>query len=122
VANPIDQNELPFSGSSYAFIGRDHGDVGISFFLVDTEPGNGPALHRHQYAEVFIVQDGKASFTVGDETVEATGGQIVVVHAGQPHRFVNSGDGQLRLTAIHGNDHFVTEWLAAENGPNPWKS
>jgi mannose-6-phosphate isomerase-like protein (cupin superfamily) len=37
------------------------------------------------------VQEGELTFTVGDETVEATGGQIVIALAGTPHKFVNSG-------------------------------
>ncbi len=39
-------------------------------------------LHRHPYEEVFVVQEGTATFTAGDETIEAKGGQVVVVPAG----------------------------------------
>jgi mannose-6-phosphate isomerase-like protein (cupin superfamily) len=35
-------------------------------------------LHRHPYAEVFLVQEGNATFTVGEDTIDVTGGQIVV--------------------------------------------
>ena len=39
---------------------------------------------------------------------------------GEAHGFINSGDGELRLTAIHGAGQFDTEWLA---GPDPaWTS
>jgi mannose-6-phosphate isomerase-like protein (cupin superfamily) len=47
-----------------------------------------------------VVQEGEATFTVGDATIEATGGQIVVVPAGVPHKFVNSGTGPLRQVDI----------------------
>jgi mannose-6-phosphate isomerase-like protein (cupin superfamily) len=68
-------------------------------------------LHRHPYAEIFVVQDGEATFTVGDDTMEASGGQILIAPAGVPHKFVNSGGGPLRQLDIHLSDHFVTEWL-----------
>jgi len=57
------------------------------------------------------VQEGSATFTVGEETIGVTGGQIVVAPAGVPHKFVNSGAGPLRQIDIHTNDRFVTEWL-----------
>ena len=53
----------------------------------------------------------QATFTAGDATIEATAGQIVVVPAGTPHKFVNSGTGGLRQTSIHANERMVTEWL-----------
>ena len=43
-----------------------------------------------------------------------------VTYPGEAHGFVNSGDGELRLTAIHGASRFSTEWLAG-NDPT-WTS
>ena len=83
----------------------------VSIIVVDAPPGGGPKLHRHPYEEVFVVQEGSATFTAGDEVIEATGGQVVVVPAGVAHKFVNSGTGRLRQVDIHVSDHFVTEWL-----------
>jgi mannose-6-phosphate isomerase-like protein (cupin superfamily) len=73
--------------------------------------GGGPRLHRHPYEEVFVVQEGSATFTAGDDVIDARGGQVVVVPAGVAHKFVNSGAGRLRQVDIHASDHFVTEWL-----------
>ena len=56
--------------------------AGVSLIVVDAPPGSGPMLHRHPYEEVFVVQEGTATFTAGDETIEAKGGQVVVVPAG----------------------------------------
>ena len=36
---------------------------------------------------------------------------VVIVSAGVPHKFVNSGLVVLRQTDIHLSGHFVTEWL-----------
>jgi mannose-6-phosphate isomerase-like protein (cupin superfamily) len=38
-------------------------------------------------------------------------GAVVIVPAGTPHGFVNSGDVTLRLTAIHTSSKFETEWI-----------
>ena len=47
----------------------------------------------------------------GEDVVEARGGQVVVVPAGVPHKFVNSGTGRLRQIDIHASERFITEWL-----------
>jgi mannose-6-phosphate isomerase-like protein (cupin superfamily) len=77
----ISNDELPNNGSVYRFEGFLYGDVDVSFFRSETPPGQGPELHAHPYEEVFVVQEGELTFTVGDTTVEATGGQIVVAPA-----------------------------------------
>ena len=44
-------------------------------------------LHTHPYEEVFVTLEGEATFTVGDDTIEVSAGQIVVAPAGVPrHR------------------------------------
>ena len=88
-----------------------HLGAGVSVIVVDAPPGGGPKLHRHPYEEVFVVQEGTATLTAGDEKVEVTGGQVVVVPAGVPHKFVNTGVGRLRQVDIHASDRFATEWL-----------
>lgn len=88
-----------------------HLGAGVSFIVVDASPGDGPKLHKHPYEEVFVVQEGTATFTVGDETILAGAGQVVVVPAGVAHRFVNAGPGRLRQVDIHKSERFVTEWL-----------
>ena len=57
------------------------------------------------------MQEGTATFTAGDETIEVSGGQVVVVPAGVAHGFVNSGSGRLRQVDMHASERFVTEWL-----------
>lgn len=104
--------DLPGSDFARDFIGRDRGGVGFTFIIVDAGPGEGPKPHRHAYAEVLIVLDGTATFTVDDETIEAAAGDILVVPPRTWHSFVNSGSGRLRQVDIHDSDHFVTEWKA----------
>ena len=79
------------------FEGGEYGSS-VSFFIGTFDAGTGPGLHRHPYDETFIVEAGRAAFTVGDESVELEAGQIAVVPAGTPHKFV-SGEG-FRLISI----------------------
>ena len=85
--------------------------AGISLFVVDSPPGGGPALHRHQYEEVFVVHEGQVRFFVADDEIDAGAGDVVVVPPRTPHRFVNGGAGRLRLVAIHHAARIETEWL-----------
>jgi len=66
----VGMQELPRTGNTFRFEGHEHGDATLSFFLTDARPAGGPSLHRHPYAEVFVVQDGRVTFTVADETLE----------------------------------------------------
>jgi len=97
--------------TSYEFEGYHFGGTGVSFIVVDAPPGGGPKLHEHPYEEIFLVQEGRVTFTAGDEVIEAGGGQVVVVPAGVAHRFVNPGAGRLRQVDIHASERFITEWL-----------
>ena len=108
--NVVRTESLPDSGNSYRFDGNAHG-APVSFFLLHTRPGEGPGLHHHPYAETFIVQEGQATFTVGEDTIEAGAGDIVVAPANVPHGFVNSGTDLLRSVNIHPVSEMETVWL-----------
>lgn len=56
-------------------------------------------------------QEGNDIYPVGDETIEATAGQIVVVPAGQPHTVVNVGHGPARHLLIHVTRRMIAGWL-----------
>ena len=60
----------PSRGGTITFEGEPHGS-GVSFFLVDSEPGAGPGLHRHPYSETWIVRSGTALFTADGAEVDA---------------------------------------------------
>jgi mannose-6-phosphate isomerase-like protein (cupin superfamily) len=107
----INQSQLPFVGMSHEFVGMNHGGVGISFFLVIGEPGRGPRLHKHDYDEVVYIIEGRSKWAVGGEERYATAGDVLVVRAGEPHKFVDCGDGPLRQIDIHLNPAFETVWL-----------
>ncbi len=95
------------------FVGADHEGVPVSLFLVEAPPGSGPELHRHPYAELFVLASGQAEFEVDDVHLVAEAGEIVIAPAGAPHRFTSIGTEELRLTAIHTAAVMDTEWLTS---------
>ena len=109
----IRNDELRNANNSLEFEGADHGGADVSFFLVTAGPGKGPSLHRHDYAEVFIVLEGSATFRAGDAEQEVSAGHVVVVPAGEPHGVTASDDGSKQIN-IHASARFVTEWLEEE--------
>jgi quercetin dioxygenase-like cupin family protein len=108
-------DDLEHSAHSHELVGAEHGDVPFSVILVHSAPGQGPKLHRHPYAEVFIVEAGEATFQIGDQTVVVGERHVVISPPGEAHGFTNTGSGELRLTAIHAASRFVTEWLAGRD-------
>jgi mannose-6-phosphate isomerase-like protein (cupin superfamily) len=113
IMQAIRSESLPFAGSSYRFAGADQGNVAVSFYLVEAAPGRGAPLHRHQYDEVLLVQEGRGRVVVGDEVRESSPGDIVIVKAGTPHGFVNIGAGTLKQIDIHVSPTFEQENLKA---------
>lgn len=107
----IRKSDLPLIGSSYNFVGADHGDVSVSVYLVEAEPGRGAPLHTHEYDEIAFVQEGRGRILVGSEIREVVVGDIVVIKAGTPHGFVNIGNVVLKQLDIHVNPTFRQENL-----------
>jgi len=104
----IHQTDLPFVGSSYEFVGAKIG-LGISMFVVIAERGRGPVLHRHRYDEVVYVTEGHSRWTVDGRELDAGPGDILVVRAGEKHKFVAVTP--LRQIDIHLNPTFEQEDL-----------
>ncbi len=107
----LNRNDLPRDGNVYEFEGFQFQDTEVSFIWVDMPPGGNVRLHKHPYKEIFIIQEGISTFTIGSTTLEAHAGQIIIVPADTPHKFMNSSDRQLRQIDIHINREFITHWL-----------
>jgi len=107
----LNRDELPRDANTYEFVGSQYLDTEISFIWVDMPPGGTIRLHKHPYKEIFIIQEGVATFTVDSAIVEAHAGQIIIVPADVPHKFTNLTDQQLKQIDIHLNKQFITYWL-----------
>jgi mannose-6-phosphate isomerase-like protein (cupin superfamily) len=69
--------------------------------------GEGPTLHVHPYDEIFTITEGRARFTVGDKTIDAETGDVVLGPANIPHGYQNLGPGKLDSLDIH----LSPEWI-----------
>lgn len=107
----VRQQDLPFVGSSHRFVGADHGDTGVSVFLLHALPGKGPGPHRHPYDEVQFVREGRGTWVVNGETFEAGAGDILVIKAGEVHSFTNTGDVPLVQLDVHLSPRFIQDNL-----------
>jgi quercetin dioxygenase-like cupin family protein len=102
-------DELPGSGTAERFEGRTAGSS-VSVFLSHNTPGTGPPLHKHPYEETFFVIEGDVLFTVDGTELEAGDGDIVVVPANAPHKFVSRGETHNQFS-IHPVAQMETTWL-----------
>jgi mannose-6-phosphate isomerase-like protein (cupin superfamily) len=82
-----------------------------TLILTNMPPGKGPRLHKHPYVEVWVVFEGTARFTAGDDLIDAGPGDIVHVEADMPHKFVVTGDTPAKMVCIHLAPKFTTIWL-----------
>jgi mannose-6-phosphate isomerase-like protein (cupin superfamily) len=98
-ASVIDPETLRH-GEAVAFEGADHG-VAASFILDRSKPGAGPAPHRHPYAELWVLEEGRATFRVGDRSLAVGPASVVVAPASTPHCFTNTGAVPFRMLCIH---------------------
>jgi mannose-6-phosphate isomerase-like protein (cupin superfamily) len=110
-ARVVGLDELPATATARELVGADHGGAGVCLIFVDAPPGHGPSRHRHPYEEVFVVQEGEATFVADGAERVVRAGDVVIVPAGVAHSFVNSGTGPLRQLDIHVSPKFDTEWL-----------
>jgi quercetin dioxygenase-like cupin family protein len=111
MTNHIPHGTLPGSETADIFYGHEHGNVPVSMFLVHNRPGDGPGVHRHPYAEIFVVHGGEARFELDGATLTAGPGDVVIAPPGAAHRFTNTGPGELSMTCVHTASEMATDWL-----------
>jgi quercetin dioxygenase-like cupin family protein len=100
------------AGRTVKFEGEAHGS-GVSFFLVDNQPGQGPDLHKHPYTETWVVLEGEVTVTADGVDHRAGVGDILVVGPDTPHRFRAEGEGTLKMMCIHASPRIEQEFLDA---------
>ena len=88
------------------FEGEPYGS-GVSFFLVNNEPGKGPDLHKHPYSETWIVRSGKACITADGQEIVVGPGDIIVTTPETPHKFKNIGTERLEIICIHSSPRMI---------------
>ena len=101
-------NVIEQGGDLRILDGSDHG-LRTSVMLSVVVPGGGPQRHRHPHAEVFVIHEGTGRFEVDGQSLDADGGDVLIIPPNAWHVFRNSGTTPLRLVAIHENPRAVIE-------------
>ena len=107
---------LPHVGMSHQFIGAEQGDVQACSYFVDAPPGRGPVLHRHPYDKIAYIISGRVRWTVEGTEFDAGPGEILVVKAGEAHKFRSLGPENLVQIDVHLAPRFEQENL--ESAPS----
>jgi len=108
------------AGERVTFVRRVAGPRGERLEVENVvQPGSGPPMHTHRHqTEALTVQAGRIGYQRPDGDPEFAGpGKTVTFAAGEPHRFWNAGEGELRCTGwIEPPDnieYFLTEFYAS---------
>jgi len=90
--------------------GADHG-ASISLILDESDPGQGPRLHRHPATRRGSCRRDNLTFQSGEEHFAIDAGDIVIIPAGVAHKFTNDGPSRSKLVCIHASPTFSGERL-----------
>ncbi len=89
-------------------------DTNGRFCVVDMHipPGGGPAPHRHDFEETFIVLEGEVEATFRGQKTIVRARETINIPANAPHRFQNISEKPVRLLCIcspAGQEEFFKE-------------
>ena len=82
--------------------------TGITYFPV----GAGIPLHTHNVEESVFVLEGQATAVIGADSAHLGPGDATWVPPGVPHRFINRGEGRMRIYWVYGGRE-VTRTICA---------
>lgn len=109
------------AGERLTFLRRVRGDAGDWLEVENLiKPGSGPPMHvHHRQEEALTVQQGRLAYQRPGESPRYAGaGETVVFEAGEPHRFWNAGEDDLRCTGYvrpaDNLEYFLTEVYASQ--------
>jgi pimeloyl-ACP methyl ester carboxylesterase/quercetin dioxygenase-like cupin family protein len=105
------QGELALAGATQLMILEDGSTtshrLGIAEITIAPHTA-GPPQHRHaRHDEGFYVVSGTTQFTVGQQTIQAPQGTLVMIPPGAPHTFANVGDETVVLLNTFTPDQYV---------------
>jgi len=105
------QGELALAGATQLVILEDGSTtshrLGIAEITIAPHT-DGPPQHRHaRHDEGFYVVSGTAQFTVGQQTIPAPAGTLVMIPPGAPHTFANASDETVVLLNTFTPDQYV---------------
>jgi quercetin dioxygenase-like cupin family protein len=83
-------------------------------------PGAGAPTHHHAVEETLTVLEGQAEIWLDGQRYAASAGQTLIVPAGHPHGFRNTGAATLHTLAVLAAPIFEAAYDDARETPRRW--
>lgn len=83
-------------------------------------PGAGAPTHHHAVEETLTVLEGQAEVWLDGQTATVAAGQTIIVPAGHPHGFRNTGSTALHTLAVLAAPIFEAAYEDARETPRRW--
>ena len=87
-----------------------NGSSSSQVICVNIEPGKRGGMHAHSAEELFLVLQGTAEVTVGDDRVLVSAGGMAIIPAQVPHDPLSVGSETLRFLAIFPSAAVLHTW------------
>lgn len=100
-ADDADRPHIGLAGDTYTVLLSGQQTAG-RFCVIDMHvpPGGGPATHRHDFEETFILLEGELEATFRGEKSTVKAGETVHIPANAPHQFHNVSAAPVRMFCI----------------------
>ena len=104
LARPLEDESLPrisLAGGTYTIL-ISGDDTAGKYCLIEmlVPPGGGPPPHRHDFEEMFTLQEGELEFTFRGAGARVQAGETVNVPANAPHTFRNVSNKTARMLCL----------------------
>ena len=110
----FDIADLLIGATTGLFEGGPRAGVGVTMFILRTPPGAFVELHTHPYVETFVLLEGRARWTAGDEIHELVATSVITVPPHTLHGFRNVGDVPLRMVTVHESPTLIQDFTDDE--------
>ena len=94
-----------------------HGTQETATVYFELEPGKNVGRHTDSAEEVLVVLQGDVRASIGEETVEAGAGSLLVVPAMAPHDVTNIGDETVKVLGVFGGANHIVATFDHGWGP-----
>jgi len=94
-------------GEIARFEGADHGFPGMTLMVSKSPPGAGAPEHMHPAEEIYILVEGRGTYTIDGKDVAAQVGDVVIVPPNTRHSFRADRDSVLRHVVVYAGDRLV---------------
>lgn len=104
-ANEIKAVERGSGIRTIPLFGGHNGALAFASGMTVFPPGGGIVMHTHNVEESVTVLEGRGTAYIDGEELPVSKHTVTHVPAGVPHRFVNTGDTEMRILWVYGGTY-----------------